>query len=180
MMAAYQKEGSLPALQPALKDRNIAIYGDTEAASLDEALRGFLGGAMIDPLPLPYVAIHAYLPPTDETSLALAKLRSAVESKTGRAVTVGYGPRFLHSTGQLHKGDAGHGLFLQLVAAPPGDVPIPDDATSAASSIGFATLIAAQSLGDRKALLDGGRRVLRLDLGTDIESGLATVIGAIA
>jgi len=81
------------------------------------------------------------------------------------ATTVGYGPRFLHSTGQLHKGDAGHGLFIQFTADNPRDAPIPDEAGSLASTMTFGVLKAAQAMGDRQALLNAGRRVIRFHLG---------------
>lgn len=179
MVAAYQRDGSLPVLEPAFTDQGIAVFGETNTTNLREAILDFLGHAREAVSPKPYVAIHAYLAPNAAMSAALAKFRLGVESATGHAVTVGYGPRFLHSTGQLHKGDAGHGLFIQLVSQPMVDVPIPDEAPDETSSIGFAALIGAQSLGDRQALIDAGRRVLRLDLGTDVAHGLATVTAAI-
>jgi hypothetical protein len=92
---------------------------------------------------------------------------------------VGYGPRFLHSTGQLHKGDAGHGLFIQFTADDSRDVPIPDEAGSPDSSITFGVLKAAQALGDRQALLDAGRRVIRFHLGDNVVSGLKRLMEAL-
>jgi len=90
------------------------------------------------------------------------------------ATTSGYGPRFLHSTGQLHKGDAGNGLFIQFTADLAQDAPIPDRAGASASSITFGILIKAQSLGDRQALLNARppRRVIRFHLGKDVVGGL--------
>jgi len=88
-------------------------------------------------------------------------------------VTVGYGPRYLHSTGQLHKGDAGRGVFIQLTADSGEDVPIPDEPGSPAGSLTFGILEAAQAAGDRQALLSRGRRVIRLHLGPDIVGRLA-------
>ena len=80
---------------------------------------------------------------------------------------MGYGPRFLHSTGQLHKGDAGKGLFVQILSPLGNDVPIPDHAGSGESSISFGTLITAQAFGDRRALLEKNRRVITLQLSGD-------------
>ena len=88
------------------------------------------------------------------------------------ATTAGYGPRFLHSTGQLHKGDAGNGLFIQITADPLQDAPIPNEAGDSASSIKFAVLEMAQALGDKQALLDAGRQVIRFHLGSDVIGGL--------
>jgi hypothetical protein len=88
-------------------------------------------------------------------------------------VTTGYGPRFLHSTGQLHKGDAGKGLFVQITAEAPVDAAIPDEAGQSASSMSFNVLKLSQALGDRQALLDRGRKVIRFDLGQDALVNLA-------
>jgi hypothetical protein len=88
------------------------------------------------------------------------------------ATTVGYGPRFLHSTGQLHKGDAGNGLYIQLVSDNLNDVPIPDETGGDHASMTFGILKKAQALGDYQALVDAGRRVLRIDVGTDPIKGL--------
>ncbi|MCE7939365.1 MAG: glucose-6-phosphate isomerase, partial [Chloroflexi bacterium CFX6] len=82
-------------------------------------------------------------------------------------------PRFLHSTGQLHKGDRGRGLFVQLTHAPAADVPIRDAAGSPAPALTFGVLELAQALGDGQALREAGRRVVRLDLGGDVMGGLA-------
>jgi transaldolase/glucose-6-phosphate isomerase len=95
------------------------------------------------------------------------------------ATTVGYGPRFLHSTGQLHKGDGGHGMFVQLTADTAKDVAIPDRAGGEGSSISFGVLKMAQALGDRQALLDGGRQVIRFHLGKDITGGLRRLVEAL-
>src|SRR5213083_3061467 len=90
------------------------------------------------------------------------------------ATTVGYGPRFLHSTGQLHKGGPNTGVFLQLTADAPNDLPVPGE------SYTFATLRDAQALGDLQVLKRRGRRALRVHLGADIDAGLAALVDAIA
>jgi hypothetical protein len=150
MVAEYTEKGTLPS---------------GESAPLTaEALNDFLAQAQ----PGDYITLQAYLQPTAETDAALATLRARLRDRFRLATTVGYGPRFLHSTGQLHKGDAGHGLFIQLTADDPHDVPIPNEAGSPASSITFGVLKAAQALGDRQALLEAGRRVIRFHLGDDI------------
>jgi transaldolase/glucose-6-phosphate isomerase len=98
---------------------------------------------------------------------ALQSRRLRLRAQTHFAVTTGYGPRFLHSTGQLHKGGPDTGLFLQLVDEPSMDLPIPEtDAT-------FGRLIGAQALGDFAALRQRGRRALRVTLGEDTAAGLA-------
>ena len=94
-------------------------------------------------------------------------------------VTYGFGPRYLHSTGQLHKGDGGKGLFLQLFSKNLIDLPIPDDPLSDDSSISFGVLINAQSLGDYYALTDSKRNITRIDLGADLEEGLNKITAII-
>jgi transaldolase/glucose-6-phosphate isomerase len=96
------------------------------------------------------------------------------------ATTVGYGPRFLHSTGQLHKGDAGHGLFIQFTADDLRDAPIPDEVETPTSSITFGILKAAQALGDRQALFNAGRQVIRFHLGADVIGGLKRLADVMA
>jgi hypothetical protein len=98
----------------------------------------------------------------------LQQLRLKILLKYKVATTLGYGPRFLHSTGQLHKGDSGNGYFIQFISDIQNDVPIPDEAGNDASSISFGTLIRAQALGDRQALIDNKRKVLTINLGKDI------------
>jgi hypothetical protein len=118
--------------------------------------------------PHDYLALQAYLQPTKHTDTALAQLRGSLRDRFRLATTVGYGPRFLHSTGQLHKGDRANGLFIQFTADDPQDVDIPDEAGSPTSSLTFGVLKAAQALGDQQALLDAGRRVIRFHLGTNV------------
>jgi hypothetical protein len=126
-----------------------------------------------------YIALQAYIQPTPETAAALQKLRMALRDRYRLATTVGYGPRFLHSTGQLHKGDAGRGLFVQLTVEDSQNVPVPERAGDPESKISFSMLKAAQALGDVQALRDQGRQVLRLDLGTDAAKSIATLAEAV-
>jgi transaldolase/glucose-6-phosphate isomerase len=105
-----------------------------------------------------YVALNAYLPRNPEMEALLTRLRLTVRARTGCATTVGFGPRFLHSTGQLHKGGADNGVFLQITADPAADADIPTQGMT------FGTLVRAQSLGDLEALQARGRRALRLHL----------------
>ncbi len=126
-----------------------------------------------------YVALQAFVQPTDEADAALLALRSALRTRLRLATTVGYGPRFLHSTGQLHKGDAGHGLFIQFTSDAKEDLAIPDEAGASASSIAFGVLKMAQALGDKRALENAGRRVIRFHLGTDVLAGLNKLLGAV-
>ena len=168
MVAAYQQKGSLPELAPHIQGNGIAVYGEVQASGPGEALKNFLDRAK----PGAYLALQAYVQPTGETDQALLNLRTRLRKRSRLATTVGYGPRFLHSTGQLHKGDAGKGLFIQFTSDTPEDAEIPDQAGASASSITFGVLKMAQALGDRQALLDNGRQVIRFHLGTDVVGGL--------
>jgi glucose-6-phosphate isomerase len=175
MMAAYRDEGRLPEPAPALQESGVTVFGDVTASTLGDAIRDFVS----HPAAGAYLALQAYVPPSEGVDRALAQIRVAVRAATGLATTAGYGPRFLHSTGQLHKGDAGAGLFLQITCDDARDLPIPDGTESDDSSVSYGTLKAAQALGDRRALLDGGRRVLRLHTGADVSAGLATIRAAL-
>ncbi|MCY4575624.1 MAG: hypothetical protein OXC55_03335 [Chloroflexi bacterium] len=114
-----------------------------------------------------YIGIHAYLAPGDDVWESIGQLRSVLGRSAKVATTAGYGPRFLHSTGQLHKGGANNGLFLQIVDdASANDVPVPE------TDYTFGQLIAAQSAGDAGALIQRGRRLLRVRVGADAQAGL--------
>jgi len=106
-----------------------------------------------------YAGILAYLDGSPEADAALARLRGVIGKKSGAATLFGYGPRYLHSTGQLHKGGANNGVFLIFTAAPKKDIPVPT------ASYTFAQLEYAQAEGDFKALDEKGRRALRVHLG---------------
>jgi transaldolase/glucose-6-phosphate isomerase len=121
-----------------------------------------------------YIAIQAYLAQTTETTETLQKIRLELVKRLHLATTLGYGPRFLHSTGQLHKGGPNTGLFIQLIDAPTENVPVPE------TNYIFSELIKAQALGDYKALKQLGRRVLRINLGKDTKGNLLILSKLIA
>jgi hypothetical protein len=175
LVAAYQAQGQLPALQPVLQTGDIRVYGAVSGDSLPEIWNHFLSQAV----PGAYIALQAYISPGLANDASLLALRSELRQRTRLAVTSGYGPRFLHSTGQLHKGDSGRGLFVQITADPAADAPIPDQAGKPASSISFAVLEQAQALGDRQALLENGRQVIRFHLSQDLQGGLARLLQAL-
>jgi len=164
----YKKQGSLPAEPPTLTEGALTVYGEVTAESPGAALAAFLSQGE----PGAYVGLQVFLQPTPEIDAVLQALRTRVRDRFRLATTIGYGPRFLHSTGQLHKGDAGRGLFVQITADDPTDIPIPDEAGSPDSSLTFGILKTAQALGDRGALLDAGRQVIRFHLGKDALKGL--------
>ena len=161
MVAEYMAKGELPIGESA------PVTGD--------ALQQFLAQAAAGD----YISVHAYIAPTVGTDAALAVLRTRLRDKLKLATTVGYGPRFLHSTGQLHKGDGGNGLFIQFTSDPVADVPIPDEAGKTASTMSFGVLKNAQALGDAQALRDANRRLIRFHLGTDVVDGLNKLAGAV-
>jgi transaldolase/glucose-6-phosphate isomerase len=172
----YKKRGTLPVDTPTLIDGEIAVYGAVKAESAGAALVAFLSQGK----PGAYVAIQSYVQPTVEIEAALQGLRTKVRNRLQLATTLGYGPRFLHSTGQLHKGDAGHGLFVQFTVDDPKDIPVPDEAGAPDSSLTFGLLKTAQAHGDRQALLDAGRRVIRFHLGRDVVQGLKALNAAVS
>ncbi|HEX6174021.1 MAG TPA: bifunctional transaldolase/phosoglucose isomerase, partial [Candidatus Binatia bacterium] len=123
--------------------------------------------------PRDYVAIQAYISPTPEHDAALQSISEALRNRVGTAVTVGYGPRFLHSTGQLHKGGPNTVLVLQIVDQPNEDVPVPE------TDYTFGALIQAQALGDFTALKQRRRRAFRINLGNDTKAGLQRLAEAL-
>ncbi len=175
MIAEYREKGAMPPEAPVLKTPGISVYGDVASDTPAAALATFLGQAGPDA----YAAIQAYLRPCAETGAALERLRLRLRDAFRIAVTVGYGPRFLHSTGQLHKGDAGRGLFIQLTADDPRDAPIPDELGLPASALTFGVLKAAQAFGDRQALVNAGRRVIRFHLHGDPSGAIMGLAAAL-
>ena len=168
MLAAYMEKGEIPPETPLLSSQGIAVYGDVRAEKPMDVLPAFMAQAK----PGAYVALQAYVHPTDETDLALRQLSTRIRDRFRLPTTVGYGPRFLHSTGQLHKGDAGKGFFVQFTADDLWDTPIPDVMGLPDTSITFGVLKNAQASGDREALINAGRSVIRFHLGADIIGGL--------
>jgi len=170
-LAAYLERGSLPAEAPVLAERGITLFGDAAGPDLAAALRAFARQAG----PGHYLGLQAYLPPRPGIAQALDALQCVFRVDGHHAVTIGFGPRFLHSTGQLHKGGPPTGHFIQLTADPAEEVTIPDDFGGRAGRVGFGVLERAQALGDAAALRAAGRPVARLHLGADPAAGLATL-----
>jgi transaldolase/glucose-6-phosphate isomerase len=175
MVAAFQNKGRLPELPTTLEENGIRVHADFSAHSLKEVLDQFFAQARPgrdEYVGRSYIAIQAYVKPSAETATALQGFRTRLHTKYRMATTLGYGPRFLHSTGQLHKGDAGHGFFVQITAEMPEDAAIPDEAGYETSCISFGTLKMAQALGDRQALVDGSRHVIRFHVPEDVVGGV--------
>jgi len=174
LLAEYRAQGKFPAEEPVLESNGFTLYADsgTKAALArggvrSKAVEGVLGGFLGQARPGDYVALLAYLEPTPEHTAALEALRVEVRDSARLATTLGYGPRFLHSTGQLHKGGDNNGLFIQLTADDVQDLPVPGEAYT------FSVLKTAQALGDMRSLVSKQRRVIRVHLGRDVRGQLA-------
>jgi transaldolase/glucose-6-phosphate isomerase len=138
------------------------------------ALAGHIGELLDTIGPGDYLAIQAYLPMESSIGEVLDSIRTELQERFRMATTVGYGPRFLHSTGQLHKGGPPSGVFLQIVDEPDLDLDVPE------TDYSFGRLIAAQSVGDYRALAQRDQRVLRVNLGSSRSSGLAALQAALS
>jgi len=164
-----------PNVQEAKDRTNEILEGKSRVESPEsrvvdpEALRELLDSLR----PGDYFAITAYLHDTPETEERLQRIRLRVRDTLKVATTVGFGPRFLHSTGQLHKGGPDTGVFLQITAQPREDVPIPG------KPFGFGEVVAAQAAGDLAALRSRGRRALRVHLPEDILPALEDLEAAV-
>ena len=169
-MAVWQENGKLPEPERLVAADNLKISGShhfSEVNGLDSALVSFIEKVKAGD----YISVMVYLPQTESSEQVLQNLRKILQSRCRVPVTLGFGPRFLHSTGQLHKGDGNHGLFLQINGNLANDLQLPG------SDYSFATLIAAQAQGDYEALLSRGRRVLALEWqSSEVESELAAIV----
>jgi len=156
---AYRVDGVLDGDPPVWEGPGGRVYG-LVMDGLEKAvtLKDTVGLLLKLAQPGDYIAINAFLPRNPRMQARLQKLRKAIMEQTGCATTLGFGPRFLHSSGQLHKGGANNGVFLQITANPSEDIDIPNMGFS------FGTLELAQALGDLEALLSRGRRAIRVHL----------------
>jgi len=163
------KQLAAEAMAGVLDSEEISETGAEDADALAATVGSLLGLLGNDD----FFAIQAFVAPTAETEAALQRIRHSVRDRFRVATTVGFGPRFLHSTGQLHKGGANQGVFLQIVDhfSPRLDVPT--------TEYDFGSLIAAQADGDHRALVDTERRVVRVCLGDDVLGGLANLEAAV-
>jgi transaldolase/glucose-6-phosphate isomerase len=172
----YKRTGWLPDDNPIITSNSTRIYGDAEnrealkgATSFDAGVAAHLKRVQ----PGDYVAINAYVERTDAAHQALQSMRHAIRDKKKVATTLGYGPRFLHSTGQLHKGGPDSGVFIQITSDDAEDLPIPGEPYS------FGVLKAAQALGDFRSLSKRSRRAIRIHIGPDVAVGLRKIEEAV-
>ena len=172
---AASPDGSLPdSGEPTAASDSLEVYlagqrdwsGDLGTETAEQLVADFVDLAG----PGDYIGVLAFFADDPERDGLLVALREVLQARAGVATTAGYGPRYLHSSGQLHKGGPNSGLYLLLTADAAVDLPIPD------SPGGFAVLQRAQALGDERALLERGRRVLRVNLGWYVDEGLEALI----
>ncbi len=179
LTAAYEQTGMLPQRQPVLVDEGIKLYAtEAYAAALKEAapaaaLAGYLRAHLNRIHPGDYFATLAFLPMFPGYEAVLQGFRHQVRDAKRVATCLGFGPRFLHSTGQDYKGGPNTGVFLQITADHAIDVDIPGQKLS------FGVVIDAQAAGDLAVLESRGRRVVRVHLGSDVAAGLKKLAAAI-
>jgi glucose-6-phosphate isomerase len=179
LTAAYEETGKLPERQPVLTDAGIKVYAtEAYAATLKAAAPGqTLAGLLREHLNQiqagDYFAALAYLPMFPEHEAAIQVMRHKVRDAKRVATCLGFGPRFLHSTGQDYKGGPNTGVFLEITADHGVDVAIPGQKFS------FGVVIDAQAAGDFAVLEARGRRAVRIHLGADVAAGLKTLGAAI-
>jgi transaldolase/glucose-6-phosphate isomerase len=162
LLKAIQEKGNLPQEKPVLVEPPLSLYAAEAGEDLAGTTRNFLNQAGEGD----FLAIMAFLPEEDSITEILQEIRSEITRVAHIPTTLGYGPRFLHSTGQFHKGGQNNGLFLQLTWQHAKDTPVPGKAYT------FGQFQDAQARGDLQALLRHDRRVIRVDLGNDSTGGL--------
>jgi transaldolase/glucose-6-phosphate isomerase len=176
---AYEQSGALPAETPILEDHGIKLYADpanaAELATLADGptLDGYLKAHLGRIGPGDYAALLAFLPMNERTQAILEGARLPIRDRRKAAVALGFGPRFLHSTGQVYKGGANNGVFLQITCDEAEELPVPG------KRYGFGIVKAAQARGDFAVLAERGRRALRVHLGADPVAGLERLASAI-
>ncbi len=168
LLEAYTRDGALPEQDVLAADGVLTIYADeaTRAELPHESVGAAVKAHLARAGAGDYIAMLDYFEETPEYEAAVQSIRTHLRDTTRCATTTGYGPRFLHSTGQLHKGGSDAGVFMQLTAPDIKDLPIPQQPYT------FSTLKQAQALGDFRSLSSRGRRAIRIDLGADVQAGL--------
>ena len=176
LTSQYETTGSLPPESPFFEEKGIKLFADEENTA---ALKG--GAKLADVLKAhlsrlgagDYFAVLGYITMNPANEKLLQGIRHAVRDKKKVATVLGFGPRFLHSTGQAYKGGPNSGVFLQITCDDPVDLPVPGQKYS------FGTVKAAQARGDFAVLAERGRRALRVNLGKDVAAGLVTLTKAV-
>ncbi|MFN8450116.1 MAG: bifunctional transaldolase/phosoglucose isomerase [Anaerolineae bacterium] len=180
----YKDHGSLPRTNPLIVSDTVSLYADDKMSGMlydlcsqhqyeRNTMSGLIAAQLNASQAGDYFALLAYLPMNGEVDAKLEDIRRRLRHVTRRAVTLGFGPRFLHSTGQLHKGGANNGIFIQITCDAPFDLSIPE------APFTFGVLKAAQAAGDLEALQSKGRRALRLHIEGDPVAGLQKLLDAV-
>ncbi len=177
LTTAYEKTGSLPEEKPFFSEAPFKLFADPrneaelapKATSLISALKAHFGRIRAGD----YAALLAYIERNPAHIEAMQKLRRMIRDRTKTATCVGFGPRFLHSTGQAYKGGPNSGVFLQITCDDPQDLPVPGQKYT------FGVVKAAQARGDFEVLAERGRRALRVHISGGLEDGLAALNRAI-
>ena len=180
LTSTYEAEGALPAAEPFIEESGIRLFAAPDHAR--RLLRNSGGGGVASALCAhmrtagegDYVALLAYLNRDPNARAALGRIRNVIRRNSGLATCVGFGPRFLHSTGQLHKGGPENGVFVQIGCEPAHDIPVSGRALS------FGVVEAAQALGDFSVLTELGRRALRIHFAVPQDDALARLEEAFA
>jgi len=179
LTSEYEKTGTLPAEKPVLEDKGVKLFTDEKnagalaKAAASNSLVGYLKAHLGRLQPGDYFALLGYIQMNDPHQQLLQAIRHAVRDKKHVATCLGFGPRFLHSTGQAYKGGPNTGVFLQLTCDDANDLPVPGQKYT------FGTVKAAQARGDFQVLAERGRRALRVHLGADLQSGLSALLTAV-
>ena len=180
LTSEYEKTGSLPAEKPVLEEGGVKLFTDeknsaelAKAAGGDKSLAGYLKAHLNRIGAGDYFAVLGYIQMNAEHEKSLQTIRHAVRDKKHVATCLGFGPRFLHSTGQAYKGGPNSGVFLQITCDDAVDLPVPGQKFT------FGVVKAAQARGDFQVLIERGRRALRVHLGTNLKAALATLTAAL-
>jgi len=179
LTAEYEKTGALPEEKPIVEDAGVKLFADEKNATAlagaagDKSLVGFLKAHLARLNLGDYFALLGYLQMNPEHEQSLQAVRHRVRDKKHVATCLGFGPRFLHSTGQAYKGGPNSGVFLQVTCDDSVALPVPGQRYT------FGVVKAAQARGDFQVLAERGRRALRVHLGSNVKAGLATLQGAV-
>jgi transaldolase/glucose-6-phosphate isomerase len=180
LTSQYEKTGSLPTEKPILEDKGIKLFTDeknaaelAKAAGTNKSLAGYLKAHLSRISAGDYFALLGYIEMNEAHENALQAIRHNVRDTKHVATCLGFGPRFLHSTGQAYKGGPNSGVFLQVTCDDANDLPVPGQKYT------FGIVKAAQARGDFQVLAERGRRALRVHLGADLASGLKALAAAV-
>ena len=172
-LEVYKKNGALPDQEIGSEGRGLKAFCDAETKAQlgnEKSLDGFIAAHLRRVQPGDYIALLDYVMETPEHEALFQAIRTHLRDALRVATTTGYGPRFLHSTGQLHKGGPANGVFIQITADNSVDVALPNEPFT------FGVLKQAQALGDFQSLSTRHRRAIRVHLGTDVAAGLKTLL----